>query len=60
MSEEYIIERVLQASEERHPTYTKEQHLSYAVGFLASIVMEKTLMDNIIWARLKERLDYTR
>ena len=51
-----IIDRVLEASKRKHPKYTSEQHIAWALGFLASIVMEKNHMDNIIWAHLKERL----
>lgn len=52
-----IIELILERSKQLNPTYTKEQHLSYTVGFLASIVMEKNHMDSIVWTRIRERLN---
>jgi len=57
MMTEHIIDRVLAYTVKKHPTYTKEQHMAYIIGFLASIVVEKNLMDNVVWARIRARLD---
>lgn len=52
-----LIEYLFKHSGVIHPTYTKEQHASWALGFLATIACEKNHMDNIVWARVKQRID---
>jgi len=53
----HLIDEILSVAQEAYPEYTKEQQLSWALGFLATVVLEKNLMDNIIWAKLNERLN---
>ena len=40
-----------------HPNYTKEQQFTWVSGILADVVLEKNHMDNIVMARLSERID---
>lgn len=51
-----IVEYVLKHADRLHPEYTKTQKLMWAMGFLATIVTEKNLMDNIVWARIDARV----
>ena len=39
-----------------HPEYTHEQQILWALGLLADIAWEKNLNDNIMFARLNERI----
>jgi hypothetical protein len=57
MRAETLVDQLLEHSRELNPTYTREQHLVWALGFCASITMEKNHMDNIIWARLTQRIE---
>jgi hypothetical protein len=59
MTAQALLDRILAHSHSKHPQYTKEQHMTYVMGFLASIVMEKNHMDNIVWAKIKYRLEQT-
>jgi len=51
-----IVDYVLAHAAALHPEYTREQRIVWAMGFLATIVTEKNLMDNIVWARLDARV----
>lgn len=53
---ERIATEIIAVAKQLYPHYTQEQHLAWAVGFLATIVMEKNNMDNKVFANLKERL----
>lgn len=57
MTAEDLIEYLLKHSQTLNPTYTKDKHLIWVMGFLASIAIEKNHMDNIVWARVKERVN---
>jgi len=41
-----------------HPEYTHEQCLIWAIGMLSDVVLEKNHMDNIVMARLEQRIDH--
>jgi hypothetical protein len=39
-----------------HSTYTREQHWTWVAGVLAVVACEKNHMDNIVYARLRARI----
>ena len=53
-----LVDVVLAYSERKHEylKWTKEQHVSWALGFLASTVVEKSLNDSIVIDRMVSRL----
>ena len=53
---ELVATAIISVAKQLYPNYTQEQHLAWAVGFLATIVMEKNHMDNKVFSNLKERL----
>ena len=52
-----LVENVLQVSHDINPDYTHNQHMAWALGILADVVLQKNYMDNIVFARLHERLN---
>jgi hypothetical protein len=56
MTPQRLADMVLSTSESAHPEYTKEQHLAWAIGILASTVVNKNSNDNVVWARLEAQL----
>ena len=57
MDAQTLIDYVLKHSNTLHPTYTKDQHNSWALGFIAAIASEKNNMDTVVWARVKQRIE---
>jgi hypothetical protein len=57
MTAKELVDYVLKHSYALHPTYTKDEHKTWALGFIASIASEKNHMDNVIWARVKQRIE---
>ena len=57
MTAKELVDYVLKHSYQLHPTYTKDEHKTWALGFIASIASEKNHMDNVIWARVKQRIE---
>jgi hypothetical protein len=57
-----LVITMLKHSDELHPTYTKEQHLIWALGMLADAVVEQNQKDNMVISTLKQRIAqlYTR
>lgn len=53
----HLIEEILAVSQECNPNYTREQHLAWALGYLATVVLEKNHMDSIVYSRLNHRLN---
>jgi len=56
MTPQRLADIVLSTSERAHPNYSKEQHLAWAIGILATTVVNKNTNDNVIWARLEQQL----
>lgn len=52
-----LIEHLFKHSGQLHPEYTSDQHKIWVMGFLACIAVEKNNNDNILWAKIKTRLD---
>ncbi len=52
-----LVENVLSVSHEVNPGYTHNEHMAWALGILADVVLQKNYMDNIVFARLHERLN---
>ena len=52
-----LVDYVLRHSYQLHPAYTKAEHNAWALGFVAGIASEKNHMDNVIWARVKQRVE---
>lgn len=57
MRAQQLAELMLQHASNLHPEYTREQQMTWAIGMLSDVVVEKNHMDNIIWARLEARID---
>jgi hypothetical protein len=57
MSAESLVSRLMQYSHQLHSQYSREQHWAWISSVLASVVLEKNHMDNIVLARLNARLD---
>jgi hypothetical protein len=57
MDAKRLIEQLLEHSGKLHPNYSQDQHLAWCMGFLASIAVEKNHMDNVIWTRIKNRIN---
>lgn len=55
--EQRLVEEVLAVSLEANPTYTHTEHLAWALGILATTVLRKNYMDNIVYSELNERLN---
>lgn len=55
--EQRLIEDVLAVSCQVNPTYTHNEHLSWALGILAQVVLRKNHMDNIVFNELHEKLN---
>ena len=56
MTPQRLADIVLSTSERAHPSYSKEQHLAWALGLLATTVVNKNTNDNVVWARLEAQL----
>ena len=56
MTPQRLADIVLDTSQTAHPRYSKEQHLAWALGILASTVVHKNSYDNVVWARLEAQL----
>jgi hypothetical protein len=56
MTPQRLADIVLSTSERAHPNYSKEQHLAWALGLLATTVLYKNSNDNVVWARLEAQL----
>ncbi len=52
-----LVENVLKVSHDINPDYTHTQHMAWALGILADVVLQKNHMDTIVFARLHERLN---
>ena len=52
-----LVENVLSVSHEVNPGYIHTEHMAWALGILADVVLQKNYMDNIVFARLHERLN---
>jgi len=57
MTPQRLADMVLSTSQTAHPNYTREQHLAWSIGILASTVLNKNSNDNVIWARLEQQLE---
>ena len=56
MTPHALADIVLSTSERAHPSYSKEQHLAWSIGLLATTVVNKNSNDNVVWARLEAQL----
>jgi len=56
MTPQRLADTVIATSQTAHPNYSKEQHLAWAIGLLATTVLNKNSNDNVIWARLEAQL----
>ena len=56
MTPQRLADMVLSTSQTAHPNYSKEQHLAWSIGLLATTVLYKNTNDNVIWARLEAQL----
>lgn len=54
---ERLVLDVLRVSDEIHPDYTHNQHMAWALGILADVVIQKNHMDSIVFARLHHKLN---
>lgn len=54
--QEKLVNLVLDHSRQQHAHYRQEQHTLWALGFLASVVVEKTYMDTEVWRKMRARL----
>jgi len=52
-----LVLNVLEVSHSIHPDYTHNEHLAWALGILADVVLQKNHMDNVVFARLHEKLN---
>jgi len=52
-----LVQNVLKVSHDVNPQYTHAEHIAWALGILADVVLQKNYMDNIVFARLHERLN---
>lgn len=52
-----LIEYLFRHSKDLHPRYTEQEHKLWTMGFLATIACEKNHMDNIVWKRIKQRIE---
>ena len=57
MKAQDLIDYLYKHSYALHPTYNKDQHTTWCLGFLASIAVEKNHQDNVVWARVRQRID---
>jgi hypothetical protein len=57
MTPQRLADMVLSTSQTAHPNYSKEQHLAWSIGLLATTVLYKNSNDNVIWARLEQQLE---
>jgi hypothetical protein len=57
MTPQRLADMVLSTSQTAHPNYTREQHLAWTIGLLATTVLNKNSNDNVIWARLNAQLE---
>ena len=57
MTPQRLADMVLSTSQTAHPNYSKEQHLAWSIGLLATTVLYKNSNDNVIWARLNAQLE---
>lgn len=57
MTPQRLADMVLSTSQTAHPNYSKEQHLAWSIGLLATTVLYKNSNDNVIWARLEAQLE---
>jgi hypothetical protein len=57
MTPQRLADMVLSTSQTAHPNYTREQHLAWTIGLLATTVLHKNSNDNVIWARLNAQLE---
>jgi hypothetical protein len=60
MDPAHISNRVVDLAHELHPEYSHAQCLTWAVGFLACVVVEKNLIDNIVYQQLNQRIEELR
>ena len=52
-----LVQNVLEVSHTVNPQYTHNEHMAWALGILADVVLQKNHMDNVVFARLHERLN---
>lgn len=57
MQADALVKELIVLSTELHPNYSHTQHLLWVLGFLATVVMEKNLMDTVVFARLDKRIE---
>jgi hypothetical protein len=57
MTPQQLADMVISTSQTAHPNYSKEQHLAWSIGLLATTVLYKNSNDNVIWARLEQQLE---
>ena len=55
--EQRLVEDVLAVSGQVNPNYTHDEHLAWALGILASVVLRKNHMDNIVFTELHHKLN---
>ena len=56
MRAEDLIDYLFKQSGELHPEWTSEQHKMWALGFLATIAVDKYHMDSIVWDHVRWRI----
>ncbi len=52
-----LVEDVLAVSHTINPRYTHNEHMAWALGILANVVIEKNHMDNVVFNRLHHKLN---
>ncbi len=55
--EQRLVEDVLDVSHRVNPHYTHNEHLAWALGILAEVVLSKNHMDSIVFSRLHHKLN---
>lgn len=55
--QERLVLEVLDVSHQVNPTYTHSEHMAWALGLLADVVLQKNHMDNIVYTRLNYKLN---
>jgi hypothetical protein len=58
MTTQELVNQLLVLVQGVHPEYTREQQWTWITAVLAYTVLEKNHMDNIVLARLNQRLRY--
>ena len=57
MTAQDLVFNLLEHSERLHANWTKEQHFIWISGMLAEVAVEKNHNDNIVFQRLKDRIN---